>query len=432
MPRRILFAAFLMAIAANSNTNSFGLVFAPAADGLGLSVAALGGIRTLENAASIVVALLVAPLVDRFPRKYVLLAGFGSATTASLTLVISGSAAGAIVFFILNGASVILIFGALTAMPSDFETGRRLNRIMGLILGFVAFTSILISPTVGAVSDRLDWQAGMLVSTGVTTLAFLATLLLVPGYRSEQQQNSETESFVQRYRTILAQRPLLLMLGNNLLRFAQLLTMLTFASTVLIQRYDLSLGRIGLVFPAMGIAFFLSSFGSGMLLHLIKTRRVLVWGGAASAGLFVIVLILQVPIVVMLPCLVLLIGLLAAQIQTGTIAVLRLSPWARGAAMSWNELAAGAGSLLGIGLGSTGLAVAGISGLGVVMFTIAASGALVGYVALWYAGYRDEDDSLEPARPTGEYGAQYGRGFGESGDDTPPGRQRYTDTETVR
>lgn len=69
MPRRILFTVCLLALASVSNTNSFGLVFARVAEGLDIDVASLGGLRTIENGASIVAALIVAPLIDRFPRK---------------------------------------------------------------------------------------------------------------------------------------------------------------------------------------------------------------------------------------------------------------------------------------------------------------------------------------------------------------------------
>jgi predicted MFS family arabinose efflux permease len=397
MPRRVMIAACLLAVAATSNTNSFGLVFARAAEGLGLTVAALGGLRTLENAVSIIVAILVAPMIDRYPRKYVMMLGYGTATLASLTLVLSSSPIGAAAFFMLNGASIMLILGSLTAMPSDFVSGRTLNRVMGLIVGCVAFTSIIIAPIVGSVSERVSWEAGMLVSSSVTGTAFLVTLLLVPGYPVEST-GSSPGGFLQRYRVILGQTPLLLMLGNNLFRFAQLGSMMTFTSTILIARFDLPLGRIGLVFAAIGVVFFVCSAGCGMYLHILKTRRVLVWGSLTVAALIFVVLVLESPIYVTLPGIIALIGILAAQVNTGTIAVLRVSPWARGAAMSWNELAAATGSLIGIGLGSIGLAIAGVTGLGAVLCSLAVAGAIVSRVALYLAQYSDEDDAPGPTQ----------------------------------
>ncbi len=400
MPRQVLIAACVLAVAATSNTNSFGLVLARAAEGLGLSPAALGGLRTLENASSIVVAILVAPLIDRFPRKYVMLLGYGIATVASLTLVLTSSAPGAAGYFLLNGASIMLILGALTAMPADFVSGRMLSRVMGLIIGCVAFTSILIAPIVGNVSEQVGWEAGMLVSASVTGLAFLVTLIVVPGYHVETTSSTDG-SFLQRYKVILGQTPLLLMLGNNLFRFAQMGAMMTFTSTILLTRFDLPLGRIGIIFAAIGIVFFVSSTGCGMFLHILKTRRVLVWGSLVVAALMAGVLVLEAPLIVTIAGIILMIGIVAAQVNTGTIAVLRVSPWARGAAMSWNELAAASGSLTGIGLGSIGLAVAGVTGFGVMLGLVALSGSLVSRIALSRSGYTDEYDApgTTQARP---------------------------------
>ena len=407
MPRQVMIAACILAVAATSNTNSFGLVLARAAEGLGVSIAALGGLRTLENAAAIVVAIVVAPLMDRYPRKYVMLFGYGIATVASLTLVLVNSPAGAAAYFMLNGASIMLILGSLTAMPSDFVSGRALNRVMGIIIGCVAFTSIIIAPIVGNVSDWLSWEAGMLVSSGVTGTAFLVTLIVVPSYHVDASASSGV-GILQRYRVILGQTPLLLMLGNNLFRFAQLGSMMTFTSTVLLTRFDMSLGRIGLVFAAIGVVFFFASAGCGMYLHILKTRRVLVWGSLIVAALMLGVLVIEAPLAATLPGIIILVGIIAAQINTGTIAVLRVSPWARGAAMSWNELAAATGSLMGIGLGSIGLAISGISGLGLVLFAIALTGSLVARIALQLAEYTDEDDAPGPTQVRPERAAQPG------------------------
>lgn len=397
-----MIAACILAVAATSNTNSFGLLLARAADGLDLSIAALGGLRTLENAASIVVAILIAPMIDRFPRKYVMLLGYGAATTASLTLVLVNTPVGAIAYFVLNGASIMLIFGSLTAMPSDFVTGRTLSRIMGIIIGCVAFTSVIIAPIVGNVSERMSWEAGMLVSSGVTGTAFLVTLIAVPTYHVES--TPAAAGVLQRYRVILGQTPLLLMLANNLFRFAQLGSMMTFTSTILLTRFDMPLGRIGLVFAAIGAVFFVFSAGGGMYLHILKTRRVLIQGSLIVASLMTGVLIVEAPLYLTIPGIIFIIGIIAGQINTGTIAVLRLSPWARGAAMAWNELAAATGSLMGIGIGSIGLALAGVTGLGMVLVCVAVLGAIVSGIALWVSQYTDEDDQPGPTQVRPERG----------------------------
>jgi MFS transporter, DHA1 family, multidrug resistance protein len=391
MPRTVLFVVCLLALASVSNTNSFGLVFARAAEGIGLEVAALGGLRTIENLSSIIAALIVAPMIDRFPRKWLLLSGFGSGLIGVLVLVAMNSVLGTIIFFIFNGAAMMQIFGSLMAIPSDYVKGRQLNRLMGLIIGCIAFASILVAPIVGNVADRHGWQAGMLVAAGVTFAALLLTALIIPNYRLPRTPDSDL-SFIQRYKAILGRKPLLIMLGSNLLRFAQLAAILTFLSTVMIQRYDLSLGPIGFIMSGVGVMFFLSSLASGVLLHWLKTFRILVWGGFVVIALLALMLINELPLPLMIPAVFVFVAVIGAQENTGTIAALRLAGHARGAAMSWNELAGGAGALIGIGSGSIGLALAGVTGLGIALTSVAVIATGVSFIALYVSDYRDEDD----------------------------------------
>lgn len=303
---------------------------------------------------------------------------------------------GTIIFFAMNGAAMMQIFGALMAMPSDYVRGRELNRLMGLIIGCIAFTSIIVAPVVGNIADSYGWQAGMVASSLVTGTAFLLTLVFVPTYRLPAAPETPG-GFTQRYRAVLDRKPLLIMLGSNLLRFAQLSAILTFLSTVMIQRYDLSLSIIGLIFSGVGVMFFVSSLLSGMLLHWLRTFRILVWGGCVAVLLLALMLINELPLAYMIPAIFVFIVVIAAQENTGTIAALRLAGHARGAAMSWNELAAGIGALIGIGFGSIGLATGDIRGLGIALTSIAAIATLVSFLALWFSNYTDEEGDPEPA-----------------------------------
>ncbi len=396
MPRSLLLVVCLLALASVSNTNSFGVVFVPAAEGIGLDVAALGGLRTIENLSSIIAALIVAPLIDRFPRKWILLSGFGCGLVGVVILIALNNVPGTIIFFVLNGAAMMQIFGSLLAIPSDYIGGRQLNRLMGLIIGSIAFASILVAPAVGNVAERLGWQAGMMVAAGVTLVAFLLSALVVPNYRLPKSADSDL-GFIQRYKAILGRKPLLIMLASNLLRFAQLAAILTFLSTVMIQRYDLSLGVIGFIMSGVGVMFFLSSVLSGVLLHWLKTFRILVWGGVIAVILLALMLINELPLVLMIPAVFVFQIVIAAQESTGTIAVIRLAGHSRGAAMSWNELAGGTGALVGIGSGSIGLALGGVTGLGIALTSVAFLATIVSFIALYVSDYQDEPE--ENPRP---------------------------------
>jgi predicted MFS family arabinose efflux permease len=156
----------------------------------------------------------------------------------------------------------------------------------------------------------------------------------------------------------------------------------------------------GLVFAAVGLTFFTSSLLSGIVLHWVRTWRILIWGGIAGTALLAIMLVITIPLELMIVCVIAFIAVVGAQENTGTIAALRRAGEARGAAMSWNQLAAGMGSLIGIGLGSIGLAVAGVTGLGIAFTAMALCATAVSYIALTSSRYTDEEETWEQARAT--------------------------------
>jgi MFS transporter, DHA1 family, inner membrane transport protein len=397
MPGRLVLSLCLLAVAATSHTQSFGLVFARAAESLGLTLPQLGGLRTIENASSILVALAVAPLLDRVPRKWTLLLGFCLGVGGVIALVGLGSTTGVVIFFAANGAAIMLVFGSLMALPGDFVGGRALNRVMGLVIGSLAFTSIVIIPIVGRVADARGWHMGMLVSASVGVIALLVTLLLIPRYRLSESPTTSL-GFVARYRAIGGNAPLLMMLSTALFRFAQFGAIMTFLSSVLIRRYDLPLSTIGLIFAMNGIVFFVCSASSGALLHVLRTRRVLGHGGLAAGSLAVLALVFDPGVAGTVTCVVAIVGIFAAQENASTIAILRLAPDQRGAAMSWNELVAGAGALIGIGAASIGFQLAAVAGIGVVLATLAVAGGIGSYLVLGRAGDLDRGDvELTPA-----------------------------------
>jgi predicted MFS family arabinose efflux permease len=396
MPRHLILGLCVLAFAASSNTQSFDLVFARVAEGLGLSLPQLGGLRTLEYAASIIVAILAAPLLDRFPRKWILVLAFGCAGLGVAALVTLDNLIGLVAFFVLNGASVVLAFSTMMALPGDFVGGRSLNRVIGLVIGSLAFTAILVSPLVGRVADAAGWRAGMLVSGGVAFVALLVAIAFVPRYPARSKGPSSS-GFVGRYRGIVANRLLVGMLGTAMLRFAQVAGLMTFLSAVLIERYELSLGTIGMIFALAGIMFFAGSVSSGALLHAFRIDRLLGHGGFLAAALFVLMLVTDPGVALMVVGFVALIGVFAAQEAASTIALLRLAPDQRGAAMSGNELVAGVGALVGIGAAALGYQISGVSGIGFVLVTLAVGGGVGSLLVLRRTGSLDDDRPLEPA-----------------------------------
>jgi len=369
-----LLAAFLFfSFTATINTQTFGLLLERAAQGLDVSVATLGGLRTLENLASIVVAFAVAPIMDRYPRKVPLIAGFVLAGLAALILTLDHTVRGAVLYFIFNGAAVMLAVSIVLTAPGDLLSGRALSRMMGLMIGAFAFTPIFFLPIAGIVSDWAGWRAGFILTTCLALVAVGIALRFVPNFG---QGSGSSEGYLSRYRSLLDNHELLLMLCASLARFALFNALFTFLSASLIERYDLSVSLIGLVFSAVGLMLFTGSTTSGFLLQRLGSGRALVEGGALLTVGFGLAFVAD-PGVVATVCLVLaLVFVLGVQENAATLIVLKLGASARGAAMSWNELSAATGSMVGIGLASLGLSLAGVTGFGLVMVGLAAAGTI--------------------------------------------------------
>lgn len=372
--RRLIFACVFFCFTATVNTQTFGLLLARVAGSTGLSVAATGGLRMLENVATIVIAVLLSPHVDRFPRRWPLAAGLGCGFAAALTLFAFPTAIGAAIYFWLNGMGVMLAISTATAIPSDFVSGPRLTRAMGFMIAGFSLSEVLFLPVAGRVADRYGWRSAFLLTAAILLIGAVVALIVVPGRPTARR---EENSLTGRYGDLLANRKLLAMLASALLRYAQYGAIGTFLSAVLIARFGISVSSIGAIFSLLGLMAFAGSASSGFFLHAGRLRLALVETGLAIGMLAGGALSLDVPLGVVITLVALIMFGLAVQENASTVAVMELSPEARGAAMSLNELSAAAGTLTGIGLGSLAIALVGTRGLGAVVMCLALGGAIV-------------------------------------------------------
>ncbi len=373
LPRSLLAACVFFSFAATVNTQTFGLLLVRVADSTGLSVAAMGGLRTLENVASIAVALLLAPIVDRYPRRWPLAAGLALGAIAALIIWAMPTPLGVAIYLLCNGSAVMLAISTAFAIPPDFVTGRGLSRATGFMIAGFALSEIIFLPVAGRVADQFGWRAAFLVTSAVITAGLMVALALAPGQRPHADVRAIGPR--SRYRAFFANRQLLLMLASALIRFAQFGAITVFLSAILVGRFGLSLSVVGLVFSIAGAAAFSGSALSGFLLHQHHVRQTLVEGGLVIGSMLLLALVFTLPVLPTVGLIVATMFGLALQENASTLTVLELSPDARGAAMSLNELSAAAGALTGIGLGSIGFDVAGPRGLGAVLVGLALMGA---------------------------------------------------------
>ncbi len=387
-PRRLLFACVFFCFAATLNTQTFGLLLSRVASDTGISIAAMGGLRTLENVASIIVAILIAPHVDRFPRRWPLSIGFFAAILASLILWTYPTVPGTAAYLLLNGTAVMLCISTALAIPGDYLSGPQLSRTMGFMIAGFSLSEILFLPLAGGLADRFGWRSGFLLAAIVLFAGLVLALTVVPG-RSSAHHAGGAVGLWSRYRQFLVNRPLLILLASALTRFAQYAAIVTFLSAVLITRFGLAVSGIGLIFSVVGVMSFSGSIVSGFVVHSGRFRTALVEGGLVLAILVFFGLVFNPGALATVVLILFAMFGLALQENASTLAVLDLSRETRGAAMSLNELSAASGALSGIGLGSIGLELAGVTGLGIVITML----GVIGSIGSWFALRRSEDPS---------------------------------------
>ncbi len=383
---RLLFACVFFCFAATLNTQTFGLLLTRVAANTGMSIAGMGGLRTLENAATIVVAVLIAPRVDRYPRRLPLSIGFCSAIAASLILWKFPTTLGVGIYLVLNGTAVMLCVSTALSIPGDYLRGRQLTRAMGFMIAGFSLTEILFLPLAGTVADRYGWRAGFLLTSVLLVVGLLLALSVAPG-RSSVHHAVSAADLRRGYRQFLENRQLLIMLGAALMRFALYGAMVTFLSSALITRFGLSVSSVGVIFAAVGAMSFSGSVLSGYLMHSGRYRLVLIDGGLILAVLIFAGLALNPGVAVTIGLIFFVMFGLSIQENASTLAVLHLSGDSRGAAMSLNELSAAAGALTGIALGSIGIKWAGVTGLGLVLTIL----CLLGSAGTWFVLRRSDD-----------------------------------------
>lgn len=374
----ILLALIAGGMAATTNAQVFALLLAPKAEGFGISVARLGGMRSIEEVVAILTAVLLTPFIDRTARKKLLLFGYVLMGCASTVAFSAQSHWHLIGFFTLDGIAKILLFSTLLALPADLASGHRLDRVLGFVIGSFALSGFTIVPLVGYVAGQFSWREGYLVTIGVAVTTFVIVALLIPTTSTPHTQHESPF----RHIVLLIKLPgLLAALLSAFMRFTMFGGVLTFTGAFLIDHHNVSVGRAGLYFSFGAAAFLGCSVLSGFLLRHIGIRNVLIPGGLLTGSLIFIGFASGMALLFVGAALIAAAAMMGILENASTGLLFRLSRGHRGAAMSLNELGAAAGSLLGIGLGALSIGLIGYAGIGIALGLIAMIAAALTSIA---------------------------------------------------
>ena len=320
-----------------------------------VSEAAAGQLATLTALSSGVMAVTVAPWMDRYPRSFWL------RLECSLLIVGTLLSALAPVFALMFIGRVIAgiggaVIGAncLAATGDLFPDKTERNRAIGLINSSFTLGAVFGLPLVTLLADWTDWRWAISLPAPLAALVLLGVTRLPKGVQT--QAGSLWQAWVSGYGRVLRNRETVLLLlaeiGFMLVWFGWLIYFGAFTETV----YLVSATMLSILFLVGGGA---EMIGNNVAPLLLRTRSVRTVGTVAVAILTLNLLAVGVIYTerwMLFPFIAIGAGMSAVLFMTVNIALLDSMPSEPGAVMSLQSASLELGGAVGVAI--TGLALA--------------------------------------------------------------------------
>ena len=271
------------------NITALGPLIRPIGAALGVGDGAVGQLAALHALVAGVAALLVAPWVDRFPRRLVLRAECGLVVLATLVSALAPGYAWLAAGRALAGLGGAIIAATCFACAGDlFADPARRNRAIGVVSAAFSLAAIAGLPLVTQLAHRAGWRWALAALLVPAALAALGTVAL-PG-ESRAAADAAPRLDADRLRAVLGNRRV------NWLLAALLLFTLPYAGWTIyfapfaVSTFAAGPGALSLLFLVSGVANLLGSLLLPALLRLGSGTRVyallatLVAAGLLGAG----------------------------------------------------------------------------------------------------------------------------------------------------
>lgn len=366
-----LLALVVGALAANTNTNVTGLLLPDVAEDFGHSVQFMGSFRAVAAATGLIIAFPLSRYADQFPRKYIILLGLGCMLISGVFALTATNLFHFIGYYLFAGASEVILFAMILAAASDYVEGHGLDRANGIIIGAMGVPGFLLVPLAGVIADAYGWRHAYMINISIAAIGALLVLLLLPFVPPSGEQ---PESMLAHLRMLSRKPGLLTIIASNVMRFTIVTSLTAFTASFLVEEFDLTEGSAGFYFAIGSVAFLVAAVVSGVLLKRIGLWTTMIPGGMILIGALLLAYIPTHPSGIFTAIGLIVAGSVLSIQENGALGtILRLSPDARGAATSMNELGAAVAAIFGALLGGLIIELAGFHGFGVFMAALAAA-----------------------------------------------------------
>jgi len=282
-PRRYLTAVYaLAAFTTVLNITLLSPLLTPIAAAFARSEVGVGQLATLTAVSAFGTALVIAPLLDRYPRRVWLRIEVGLVAAAAVLSAIAGSFAVLLLARALAGIGGAVILGLCYASAADtFGDPHQRNRVVSRISVAATLGSILGLPVMTLVGDRAGWRWAVLLMAPLALLVFAGA-----GALREAPTGSQTggmRGWARSYRQVLARRDVAALLGVGVLVIAIRFGWFIYIGAYAKDAFGAGAGTLSLVFVAAGIAQIVASLWVPRILRVWAPRRVAAVASVAMA-----------------------------------------------------------------------------------------------------------------------------------------------------
>jgi predicted MFS family arabinose efflux permease len=250
------------------------------ARGLDVSLEVAGVLVTVRLVAGLAAPFL-GPVADRFGRRRTMEIALVLVALGSLVLVGLGSFAGAVAAFALYGLAKVLYDPAVYAYLGDTVPYHRRARVVGALELSWSNAWLLGVPVSGLLIERFGWRAPWAVLIAAGLLGAGLTHAGLPAGGAVGPAAGDTPfvaEMVKRWRDLLRQRRVVVLLVSGLLLMAALEVPFIVYGAWLESAFGLSLSSLGLASIAVGVAEASAELGTTVITDRLGKKRSVVLG----------------------------------------------------------------------------------------------------------------------------------------------------------